>query len=181
MLSPHSIHPARNHSCAKNQFGFVVGGPVYIPKLHDGRNKTFFLANYEGWRIHRGNTPFFGAPPAAWLQGDFSSLSGLNLPVAAGGTCVPSPTTFCRPVNPQTGAPFPGNAIPSTSFSNLAKIAIGANLIPSPNCLSGPPLCLGNVRLNATLPNTVNQQTYRFDHSLNRLGSVFSVSLPLSS
>jgi hypothetical protein len=38
----------------QNQFGFVVGGPVYIPKLYDGRNKTFWLANYEGWRIVNG-------------------------------------------------------------------------------------------------------------------------------
>jgi len=38
----------------QNQFGFVVGGPVYIPKLYDGRNKTFFMANYEGWRIING-------------------------------------------------------------------------------------------------------------------------------
>ncbi len=39
----------------QNQFGFVVGGPVYIPKLYDGRNKTFFLVNYEGWRIGTRN------------------------------------------------------------------------------------------------------------------------------
>lgn len=32
----------------QNQFGFVVGGPVYIPKVYDGRNKTFFMVNYEG-------------------------------------------------------------------------------------------------------------------------------------
>ena len=38
----------------QNQFGFVVGGPVYIPKVYDGRNKTFFMANYEGWRIING-------------------------------------------------------------------------------------------------------------------------------
>ena len=38
----------------QNQFGFVAGGPVYIPKLYDGRNKSFFMANYEGWRITNG-------------------------------------------------------------------------------------------------------------------------------
>src|SRR5438477_362020 len=38
----------------QNQFGFVLGGPIYIPKVYDGRNKTFFLVNYEGWRIGDG-------------------------------------------------------------------------------------------------------------------------------
>ena len=37
-----------------NQFGFVASGPVYIPKLYNGRNKTFWMANYEGWRMNNG-------------------------------------------------------------------------------------------------------------------------------
>ena len=44
----------KNPVLRQNQFGFVVDGPVYIPKLYDGRNKTFFMANYEGWRIING-------------------------------------------------------------------------------------------------------------------------------
>src|SRR5712691_4712775 len=62
----------------QNQFGFVLGGPIYIPKLYDGRNKTFFLVNYEGWRIRNGidqNT--FNTPDPAQLTGDFSA-SGLT-------------------------------------------------------------------------------------------------------
>jgi hypothetical protein len=46
----------------QNQFGFVAGGPVYIPKVYDGRNKTFWLVNYEGWRIHNGTNS--ERPPA---------------------------------------------------------------------------------------------------------------------
>ena len=45
---------AKKPALRQNQFGFVLGGPVYIPKLYDGRNKTFWLANYEGWRIVNG-------------------------------------------------------------------------------------------------------------------------------
>ena len=52
----------------QNQFGFVVGGPVYIPKVYDGRNKTFWLVNYEGWRIRNGTNLFFSAPDAATKQ-----------------------------------------------------------------------------------------------------------------
>ena len=47
--------PTANPVLRQNQFGFVVGGPVYIPKLYDGRNKSFFMANYEGWRVTNGS------------------------------------------------------------------------------------------------------------------------------
>ncbi len=46
--------PTANPVLRQNQFGFVAGGPVYIPKVYDGRNKSFFMANYEGWRITNG-------------------------------------------------------------------------------------------------------------------------------
>src|SRR5689334_10185729 len=152
----------------QNQFGFVLGGPIYIPKLYDGRNKTFFLVNYEGWRIRNGiNQDTFNVPNPAWLSGDFSG-SGLT-PVTAG--CIPSATTFCMPIDPTTGAPFPGNMIPASSFSRLAKVAIGAGLFPAPNCFSSD--CHGNYRLTTTLPNTVDQQTYKLDQQLGRFGSVF--------
>jgi len=152
----------------QNQFGFVVGGPIYIPKVYDGRNKTFFLVNYEGWRIRNGiNQDTFNVPDPAWLNGDFSG-SGLT-PATAG--CIPSATTFCLPVDPATGAPFPGNMIPSSSFSRLAQVEIGAGLFPAPNCLSAG--CHGNYRLTTALPNTVNQQTYKLDQQLGHFGSMF--------
>jgi len=76
---------------------FVLGGPIYIPKVYDGRNKTFFLVNYEGWRIRNGiNQDTFNVPDPAWLTGNFSA-SGLSPVAAAGGTCIPSATAFaCR-------------------------------------------------------------------------------------
>src|SRR5579859_6728796 len=46
--------PTQNPVDRKNQFGFVAGGPIFIPKVYDGRNKSFFMANYEGWRITNG-------------------------------------------------------------------------------------------------------------------------------
>src|SRR6202023_4406915 len=46
--------PTANPELRQNQFGFVASGPVYIPKVYDGRNKTFFMATSEGWRIVNG-------------------------------------------------------------------------------------------------------------------------------
>ena len=64
--------PTKNPELRQNQFGFVVNGPVYIPKVYDGRNKTFFLANYEGWRIVNGARVNYTMPNPAALAGDFS-------------------------------------------------------------------------------------------------------------
>ncbi len=157
----------------QNQFGFVVGGPVYIPKVYDGRNKTFFLVNYEGWRIRNGfDQSTFTVPDPAQLNGDFSG-SGLALPTQAGGTCTPTATSPCMPIDPLTGAGFPGNKIPSTQFSILAQQALALNVIPAPNCIG----CGGpggfNYRLAVTLPQSTNQETYRLDQELGRLGKVF--------
>ena len=155
----------------QNQFGFVLGGPIYIPKVYDGRNKTFFLVNYEGWRIRNGvNQDTFNVPDPAQLGGDFSA-SGLSPVVSAGGTCTPSATSFCLPIDPNTGAPFPGNVIPSNRLSRMAQVEIAAGLFPAPNCLSSG--CHGNYRLATALPNTVDQQTYKLDQQLGRFGSVF--------
>src|SRR5438067_6363176 len=130
----------------QNQFGYVLGGPIYIPKVYDGRNKTFFLANYEGWRIRNGlNQDNFNAPNPAQLTGDFSS-SGLT-PITAG--CTPGAKQFCLPIDPVTGQPFPGNIIPSSRFSRLAKVVLGAKLIPAPNSTG----CPGNYRLVTNLHN----------------------------
>ena len=151
----------------QNQFGFVVGGPVYIPKVYDGRNRTFWLVNYEGWRIRNGTNSFFSAPDATELGGNFSAE---NLPAYGTAACTAALSTNlpCMPVNPTTGLPFPNNTIPTTSFSRIATAELGAGLFPAPNCIGCPQ---GNYRLNTTLPNTVNQQTYKLDENLGRFGS----------
>lgn len=153
----------------QNQFGFVAGGPVYIPKVYDGRNKTFWLVNYEGWRIKNGTNLFFSVPDAAELTGNFS---GESLPAYGSTACATALTNNlpCMPVNPATGAPFQNNTIQPSSFSRLATTMLGANLFPAPNCVG---CAQGNYRLNTTLANTVDQQTYKLDENLGRGGSVF--------
>jgi hypothetical protein len=168
----------------QNQFGFVVGGPVYIPKLYDGRNKTFWLANYEGWRIVNGYVVNGIVPTPAELAGNFSSTGLPAFDLTPGSPCQlaltsPSPTGGlpCMPGNPQTGTAFTG-PIPTSSFSRLASVAIAANVFPAPTpaCVANANACGGginNYQIQANLPNNTNQQTYRLDQELGRAGKIF--------
>lgn len=58
----------------QNDFGFTVGGPVFLPHLYDGRNKTFFFFAYEGFRFHTGSSGPASYIPEAFRNGDFSAL-----------------------------------------------------------------------------------------------------------
>ena len=78
----------------RNEFGASLSGPLYIPHVYDGRNKTFFLVDYEGFRLVQATTSSTQVATAAMRQGNFSGLATIT--------------------DPATGAPFPGNVIPST-------------------------------------------------------------------
>jgi hypothetical protein len=69
----------------QNDFGFTVGGPVYLPHLYNGKNRTFFFFDYEGFRFHTGSSGPASYIPEAFRNGDFSAL----LP----GTQLYDPTT----------------------------------------------------------------------------------------
>jgi len=58
----------------QNDFGASVGGPVRVPWLYNGTDKTFFFFNYEGFRQVNGGKSLLSAPTQAMLGGDFSSL-----------------------------------------------------------------------------------------------------------
>jgi Carboxypeptidase regulatory-like domain/TonB dependent receptor len=167
----------------QNQFGFVLGGPVYLPKIYDGRNKTFFLANYEGWRITNGYVIQGIVPTPAELGGNFSGLGLPPYDLTTGSACqvaltsTPNPLP-CMPGDPNTGAAFPGGIVPTSRFSRLAQASIAANIFPAPTpaCVSNPNACGGginNYQALENLPLHTNQQTYRIDQELGRAGEVF--------
>jgi len=63
------------------QFGGTLGGPVYIPHVYNGRNRTFFFVDYEGLRIHQADTQTLFLPDVAERTGNFSELLNLGAPV----------------------------------------------------------------------------------------------------
>lgn len=114
----------------QNQFGFTVGGPVLVPKLFNGRNRTFWFFNYEGNRIREANTIFLTIPTPAMIAGDLSkTLTG------AAAAPIYNPYT-ARLVNGQVVRdPFPGNIIPANLIkpysTAYAKLWFPTNLIPN--------------------------------------------------
>ena len=80
----------------QNQFGFAGGGPVWIPKLYNGKNHTFFYGGYEGYRQSKASQNKGLAPTQAELGGDFSALS----------TVIYNPATLMAVGNGYTAMPF---------------------------------------------------------------------------
>ena len=104
----------------RNQYGGTLGGPVVIPKLVNGRDKLFFMVNWEGLRETKSLTATPSVPLTAWRTGDFSNLrdgSGNLIPIYdpatrvfdAAGNVIQAPT------------PFPGNRIPANRIHPISR------------------------------------------------------------
>lgn len=89
-----------------NQYGFTLSGPVMIPKLLNGKNKLFFMTNYEWFRQRRNVQGVYNLPTDAMFSGNFSNVNNVN--------GIFDPRTRAT-VNGQVVAqPFPGNSIPTS-------------------------------------------------------------------
>ena len=103
-------------------FGGSIGGPVVIPHLYNGHNKSFFFGTYEGWRHPAQETINEVVPSTSMKQGDFSSYVEPN---GAGGN------SFTGLYDPYTGGTF-GTTIPSGSINKIALDTL-KQFYPDPN------------------------------------------------
>jgi hypothetical protein len=88
----------------RNEYSGNLNGPVYIPHLHNGKDRTFFFASYEGFRLTQSNPVNSTQPTTAERNGDFSCF-------LAGGSCATATAPNTVIINPLTKQPFPGNKI----------------------------------------------------------------------
>jgi hypothetical protein len=132
-------------SLRQNQFGGSLGGPVILPHIYDGKNKTHFFVSYEGVRIHRGSTSINSVPTARMRTGDFSEVPSTQI------------------VDPLTGQPFPNNVIPSSSLSPIALNLLTKLNYPMPNF----PGIANNYIVNPVNTTNMNQGSARIDHSFS--------------
>jgi hypothetical protein len=162
---------ARLAKFQRNEFGASSGGPLVIPKVYDGRNKTFWFAVYEGRRQRSASTRFFTLPTDAQLAGDFS-----NTRTAAGQlrniydpfSTTPDPARpgqFLRTV-------FPGNRIPANRIDPVA-----ANVLkfygPRPNLPGQANTGQNNFFFQGKAPTDVNRATNKVDHNFNSNQRIF--------
>jgi hypothetical protein len=118
-----------------NAFGFTVGGPVVIPKIYHGRNRTFFFTNFDWLKYRSGVLPGFGntTPTDAFKQGNFGALltsnqlgtDALGRPIYSGQIFNPSTTRLVGGVPVRD--PYPGNIIPA---SDPLRSQVAAKIIP---------------------------------------------------
>jgi hypothetical protein len=108
----------------RNQFGFTLGGPITIPRLINGKDKLFFMANYEGLRERKALTQTATVPLAAQRTGDFSGSSRLIYD--------PASRVFNAAGQVTAVSAFPGNVIPSNRIHRVASKVL-EGYVPPPN------------------------------------------------
>jgi hypothetical protein len=100
----------------QNQYGFTLGGPIVIPHVYKGRDRTFFFFDYEGTRLRRASTFNNPVPSLAMRNGDFSALA---TPI----------------LDPTTKIPFSNNVIPANRISSQSAFFLP--LYPTANTAAG--------------------------------------------
>jgi Carboxypeptidase regulatory-like domain len=165
--------PLKKTPVRNNNFGFTAGGPVVIPKIYNGHNKTFFFLNFDWTRFRSGVLPGFGntTPTDAFKTGDFSSIlttnqiatDALGRPIFAGEIFDPSTTRLVGGVPVRD--PFPGNIIPASDPLRSAVAAKIAALMVSPDRPGTAFNVAGNPAGDQTWLLNARTIEFRVDHS----------------
>jgi hypothetical protein len=156
----------------QNDFGGAFGGPVWIPKIYRGKDRTFFFFSYEGFRNRNGaNGQTFTVPTAEMYNGDFSkwvTSAGVQIPIY-------NPLTQVQNADGSyTRQQFPNNQIPKNLFSPAAVKALGVfqgsgTLTPNNGAAPGTAAYVASNYLNpsGTTIYPVNKWSIKGDHILN--------------
>jgi hypothetical protein len=133
----------------RNEFGGYLGGPVYLPHIYNGRNKSFWFFDYEALRQHTRSSSDLGVvPTAAMWNGDLSNAfdPSTNQPLTIYDPTTTNPVTFAR-------TPFTNNQIPGPLSVTAAELK-SLTALPTNN---NNPYIAGN--FNATYPRIQSNGT----------------------
>ena len=137
-----------------NDFGASMGGPISVPKLYHGRDKTFFFMDFEGLRLPRSSAQTVSIPTDAMKAGDLS----VYLP---------------KIVKDPLGGTFPGNQIPLTRISDLSQRAMNFYWPNSPN-IGAPGAIANNYVQNFPTSIVNNQGDLRVDQNISAKQTAFA-------
>jgi hypothetical protein len=151
----------------RNEFGASAGGPIVLPHLYNGRDKSFWFFAYERYTLRSWTPLLTTVPTTAMKNGDFSNLLALSTPIqlydfatthsATNCNNTGKPNTYCR-------TPFANNQIPVGRRSPVAKIVY--DILPDPTTADNPAQTT-NFQMHNLNNFTVPTVTFRLDHSFN--------------
>ncbi len=154
-----------------NQYGAAVGGPFSIPKVYNGKNRTFFFVNWEQYNYVTYSASLTSTPPLAQRTGNFSQL------YTATGQLIPIYDPLTTQANPNGSGyirtPFPGNIIP---MSRLDPVAQAMNAFyPAPNITPTNAYTQAN-NYESVNPGAQNMQQYtlRGDQRISDSDTMFA-------
>jgi len=144
-----------------NVYGATLSGPVRIPKLYNGKDRTFWYFAWEGSRRSQGNTDQFTVPVELQRSGNFSQT------FAANGNVIPiyDPLTTRVEAGRNVRTQFPGNVIPSSRLDPVGRALIP--FYPNPNRPPDNITGANNYRTNYTQKLTRDAFLVKGDHSLS--------------
>ena len=144
----------KNHLVA-NDFGVTAGGPVIIPHIYNGKNKTFFYSTYEGFRFPKSSTLQDTVPTSNMRNGNFSAESGVSV---------------TDPLSIQN-APFVGDIIPTSRLNPVATKVLA--LFPLPNAGETTSVHSANYIVNRDNSYHSDQYDIRIDQNFGSKQHIF--------
>jgi hypothetical protein len=166
----------------QNDFGASVGGPVRVPWLYNGKDKTFFFFNYEGFRQQNGGTSQLSAPTQAMLGGDFSALL---TPLVVNGQTFPAHILYDYSTCTGANQGQPCQAYPNNKITEAADpvFAAAAKVMPSAPASATSPYF--NIEDHSSNHEKANEWSVRIDENINPrnkiTGSYFTGNMPYVS
>lgn len=155
----------------QNQFGVNAGGPIWIPHVYDGRDKTFWFFSYEGFRLRTGSVFTATVPTAAERTGDLSSIKQ-QIVDPCGGTIT---TANACPNYNGPATPFVGNIIP-TARLNPTSLAL-LNFYPLPNTVvptdPNTGIAANNYNTSTSAGGNQSQAVGRLDQNISATQHIF--------
>jgi hypothetical protein len=161
LFDARNFFDAAKSELRRNQFGGTVGGPLTIPKIYNGRDRTFFLGSWESYRQVQGSNSIGIVPTALERQGNFSQsfdATGKLIPLkdpSAAGVCTAAVSTAC----------FAGNTIPASRISPISQQVM--QNYPLPN-LAGP----NNFLANFPTADNWDSFVFKVDHRLTEKDNI---------
>lgn len=155
----------------RNDFGFTLGGPFYIPGVYPRKKSHTFFFVSEEWRLEKTPTPFNHAVPSvAERQGIFNDVCPTSGPIGSNGGFLfsrqkyPDCPAYNSDVGTGTATGYPGNVVPVSWFGSSM---LGTGIIPLPNSTTGCNSSIGSCYVTAVSPNTYwHQDLFRIDQDI---------------